>query len=180
MSFSRRIKLSLLISSFLFVAVCNFSTPQPQSNPQAQSPSAQSKEIELSFQSIERDEGGGWGYPDDTETLIVVTAPEDISKLSSFISNEALQALENIDFNERVIVGVFRGIQGKGPYEVIVNKITRQNDIISVYVTFVEPDKIFAETVTSAYEIVAIEKPEQMDVDSLTFDLVINWEKASS
>jgi len=121
-----------------------------------------SHEIELAFETIEQREWGGTGqaYENHNPGLIVITQQQEIASLDEWITNDARNQLQTLDYDTYFALAAFQGWKPSTGYSVQINRITRQDDTINIYALFREPtpEEEKADEVTSPYHLVQVQK----------------------
>lgn len=113
-------------------------------------------ETELMFETIEKRDYSKQSMPPG-ERIIVVNSQQDISLLIPFVSDDAINHLEQFDYEKSFAVGVFRGSKATSGYRVEIQRVVQRNDQITVYAQFMEPGRAAVnDEVTSPYQLVKI------------------------
>lgn len=71
--------------------------------------------------------------------LVMVSSPEELVKIRDLVSKDVYTTLEQIDFQQDHIVGLFRGLQPTYSNDVVIERVTRRADAWVVYAEFGEP-----------------------------------------
>ena len=132
-----------LTLSLLYLAAC-----QPQ-------------EVDLPFETIERAGSGGTGeyYRGEQPKLVVITeAGKADVQLEGLVSQNALDQLAELDFQQYFAIAVFRRCQPSSGYDTIIERVARRGDKIVVYAQFWEPSPWYEVTgeVTSPYHLIKV------------------------
>ncbi len=123
-------------------------------------------EVDVPFVTIALTEGvmnipydESWSKP---RLLLLLTSPEQISQIESWVSPQTLAALQQVDFEHHAVVALFRGRQGSTNYQTIIERITRRDDHLIVYAQFWEPNSKMASgaAITAPYHLVRIDKQQ--------------------
>ncbi len=125
--------------------------------------------IEVPFETIEQEDNysGGMGYPDLEPRAILVTTPEEIGLVQGFISRAALEQLNALDFQQHVVIAVFRGRQANSGFPTIIERITRHDDQATVYAQFWEMRGYgHTDLVTSPYHVVKVRRDAGINQDT--------------
>ena len=116
--------------------------------------------VELLFETVERAEISGTGddYPGKTPNLMVITRAEDVIALGNTVSPSAQDELSKLDYNIYFVLVVFQGIKGTNMYGVDIQRVTRDENRITVFAHFTErdPEMAAADVITSPYHIVKV------------------------
>ncbi len=135
------------------------------------------KEITLPFETIEQNETAGTGitYEDRESSLMVISSPEEAMTLSTWISDNAKEKLQEIDYTQQFVLAVFQGWKPTLGYSVEISRVTQLGDTVNVYVQFHEPgpDVQKADLVTSPYHLVQLQRLESTG-RGITFNLLAN------
>lgn len=132
----------------------------------------QPKEINLPFETIERQELSG--YRDKEPALMVITKPEEIIRLDTLVSREIQLQLQALDYDAYLVAVVFQGRKPTTRYGVQIERVTRQGDEITVVAQFSEPkpDEEKGPLETSPYHLVQVQKTGTWG-QPITFNLVV-------
>ncbi len=135
------------------------------------------EETTLAFETLEQEEWAGTENPYESRepSLIVVSLPEEIDKLSGFVSEESQAELQALDYANHFALLVLQGWKPTTGYKVNVVRVTRLKDAVNVYADFIEPkpDEEKGDMVTAPYHLIQIPKMESWGKD-ITFTLVVS------
>lgn len=127
------------------------------------------KEVDLSFETIERSERGEGKelYSIPEPKLVVVAAPGEISALADNVSPDALVHLQNLDFDQYFAIAVFQGWRSELPTPqsgVEVQRIGRKESTITLYAQFYEPIEGYERKpiVISPYHLVKVQRGKEV------------------
>lgn len=128
------------------------------------------KEVDLSFETIERSDSAGTGeyYEEEDPQLVVVTKTEEVDdRLGNTVSFDAQTQLESLDYDLWFAIAVFQGWRPHIPTPqsgVKIPRISREENTITVYAQFYEPVQGYEmhPEVNSPYHLVKIQKGENM------------------
>jgi hypothetical protein len=120
-------------------------------------------ETELSFETIEPADRYGnlmEAYEGQEPLVVLITRPQEIDRLEGLIRHETLDQLAEVDFGRYFVVAVLRGYMLTSGHPVIVERVTRQDDRLVIYVQFWEtaPYYAVAESVTTPYHLIKVER----------------------
>ena len=118
------------------------------------------RETVLSFETIERSDYSDYSVQEPR--VILVTNQGDATQLTGLISQETLDLLAELDFQQYFAIAVFRGTQATSGYDVIVDRVARRGDKIVIRAQFWEPSphwEILNE-VTSPYHLVRVRRDD--------------------
>jgi len=129
------------------------------------------RETELSFETIERSDYGDYSVREPR--VVLVMTRQEVDQLEGLISQAALDQLAELDFQQYFAIAVFRGLQSSSGYDVIIERLVRRNDAITVYAQFWEPSPYWEvlDIETSPYHLVKVHKDG--DVVSQEIELVL-------
>jgi hypothetical protein len=142
--------------------------------------------IELIFVSrISDDWGRGeqkyGSFDDRAPAIFAITRPEEINLVSTWLNQEAYTVLEDLDYISNVGVVVFQGYKPSSGYGIRIERVTRDNDIINVYASVIEPepDIEVLDIITSPYQLVEIGKDSDWEEIS-AFNLIVEGKIVAS
>ena len=118
----------------------------------------QPKEINLPFETIERQELSG--YRDKEPALIVIAKPEEIASLDALVSHEIQSRLQTLDYDAQLVVVIFQGWKPTTRYGAQIDRVTRRDSEVTVYAEFSEPksNEPTGDLATSPYHMVRVQK----------------------
>jgi len=128
------------------------------------------QEIELSFDMIEQENNLGivtqWGGTEPE--LLIIASAQDIEEAKPFVTDEALAALQQLDYTTHFAVLTLRGLQTSSHEGFKVEQIGRQGNEIHLYAQpgANGPDAVM----TSPYHLIKVKKEGQW-AGSFTFAL---------
>ncbi len=128
--------------------------------------------VDVPFETIEQDPnniGSTLAYPDGESRAILVTMPEEISQIEKFVSQAALEQLDALDFQQYVVIAVFRGRKANGGYPTIIERITLYDDQATIYAQFWNPSKegpLVIALETSPYHVVKVRRDAGINQDT--------------
>jgi len=137
------------------------------------------KQIDLPFETIEMAEipGTGYEYPGKERALVIVTKREDVALLGDNVSKQSLSIIDSVNFSDYFVITVFQGIKGTTSYGVEIQRIFKQENVITIYAHFTERDPSVSAgaLMTSPYHIVKI--PRQGLIGQIDFVLSADGEE---
>jgi hypothetical protein len=130
-------------------------------------PGCQAQETELEFETIEKRDWFG-SYEDhrviSDPRLIFIDGEEDIAQLEKLVSPEALDELDQLDFQQYFAIGLFRDLQPSCGYDTLIERVTWRGDKIFVYGQFWDPNNQMVECaeVKAPYHLVRVQKDAEI------------------
>jgi hypothetical protein len=88
--------------------------------------------VELAFETVANEGSGSNVYNDHEPDLFVVTALEELEPLSHFVSHDARERLQLVDYDTYMVVAAFQGWRPDTGYGIEIEKVVRQGDTVSV------------------------------------------------
>ena len=132
------------------------------------------KGVEMPFETIDKGMGAGKRerYESKEPGLVIIASLRDFALLEDDVPRLA-QKLKDIDYDHFCVVAVFQGHKPTGAYEVEIQRIRRQDDVVTIYARFATPEPGQERTLveTSPYHLVKIRKGEDMRGQ---FEFVLN------
>jgi hypothetical protein len=124
------------------------------------------KEIELTFETIERSDLGSYSIREPC--LILITAPQEIDQVEGLITQEALDRLAELDFGQYFAIAVFRGRQATSGYDTMIERVARRGDKIVVYAQFWGPSPHYGvqNEATSPYHLIKVRRDDGVDQET--------------
>lgn len=137
----------------------------------------QSKEVDLSFETVEQRDASGTGqvYQDRQPGLIVITTPEEAASLDALVTPEAQARLQSLDYDAYFASVVFQGRKSTTGYGIAVERITRFENKVTIRAQSLEP-KPNAEKApeeTSPYHVIQVQKSGTWG-QPISFDLIVD------
>lgn len=132
------------------------------------------QETELSFETMEQDNGydsSRQQWEEREPKLLIIASAQDIETARPFVTDEALTALQKMDFTSQFAVLAFRGLQGSSHSGFKVEQIIRRGNEIVLYAK--PGTEGSAAVVSSPYHLIEVKKEGKWDADfafSLYFD----------
>ncbi|MEJ2211400.1 MAG: protease complex subunit PrcB family protein [Anaerolineae bacterium] len=119
-------------------------------------------QVSLSFETIEQKErtGTSEGYEAKEPFLVIVAQPHDLAGLDDWISKDASAQLQELDFDAYFGLAAFLGRKGTSGYGIQIERITRLDDQVEVFVKIREPQpkEKKNDVETSPYHLVQVHK----------------------
>ena len=133
------------------------------------------QETSLPFETIERKDWVSTGqvYKAREPGVIVIARPEDVTSLNNWVTEDAKAQLQTLDYTTYFALAVFQGWKGTDGYSIQIERITRQEDNVTILVLLQEPrpDERKNDIVTSPYHLVQVQKVGVWD-RNITFTVV--------
>jgi len=131
----------------------------------------------LSFETIEAEDEmapSGQHYGEQYPAIAVVATPGEITSLDNWVSSDALERLENLDYESQFVIAVFQGKKPTNQYGVEIEEVLREQDRVIIEARFRErqPDLEAADEITSPYHLVQVQKQGDWKRD-IVFDLIV-------
>jgi hypothetical protein len=130
-------------------------------------PACRPQEQDLPFETIEQTYSSGTGryYENREPAMMIVSAPQEAEQVFNFITPDAAERLNRINYDSYFAIAVFQGMKPSGGYGVNITRISSRNHRITVEVNFQEPAPGFERTqiITSPYHLVQVEKPAELE-----------------
>lgn len=115
---------------------------------------------ELSFETIVRSDYGSCSVREPL--AILVTTRQEIDRLEGLIERGVPNQLVQLDFEQYFAIAVFRGTQATSGYDTIIERVTRRDNKIVVYVQFWDQTVYYPvrSEVTSPYHLIKVRKDD--------------------
>jgi hypothetical protein len=117
----------------------------------------------LSFETIGLEDYGLDVDSEDTSTkLFLLMEPADIAPVEKLITPQDWQTLQQLDFEEYVVIGLFRGARPSSNYDTVITRLRRYyQELLIVEAKFYIPvlQSSFA-VVTSPYHLIKVSKTQ--------------------
>lgn len=172
--------LLLLILVFMFgVNACqspktNLPFKATEQNTDTETPCPPQETI-LPFETIEQKLKADMGPPYEGREpgLMVIARPEKVANLDDWVTKDAKTQLQTLDYGAYFALIVFQGWKGTNGYSIQIERITRQEKKVTVFVWLQEPqpDMKKNDTVTSPYHLVQVQKMDTW-ARNVTFNMV--------
>lgn len=97
---------------------------------------------------------------EDQSRLSIISRQEDIDMIANWIRPDHLALVQNVDYNESLVVIIFSGYRGQTGYGIDVHQIVKNGNVVTLSVSFTEPPEgePRGQIITSPYLIVEIQK----------------------
>ncbi|MCB0061548.1 MAG: protease complex subunit PrcB family protein [Caldilineaceae bacterium] len=111
----------------------------------------------IPFRTIAREEWGS-GYDSFDPQIFLITSAEEVAMIAPYISADHLAEVQQINFAQDAVLGLFRGIQPASNHKVVIERITLLESTVTVHVQFwiPAPNQASAEVHTSPYYLVKV------------------------
>jgi len=105
---------------------------------------------------------------EDRPRLSVITHQEEIGSVKAWIRDEHLPLIQNVDYNQFIVLIIFSGYRYENEQGIEINKIAKNGNEVTLLVSFTEPAEGVArgQIITSPYLILEIYRsdlPENPD-----------------
>jgi hypothetical protein len=156
----------LLVVTALLLAGCQLSPVMPS----VATPSTNG-EVEIPFETVALNEGGAnidAHAMREGSRLLLLTSSEQLAGIQDQVNPETWADLQQTDFQQYVVVALFRGLKPSTNYQTVIERIARQGNRLIVYAQFWEPNPAYASAAaeTSPYHLVKIDR-RQVPVSSV-------------
>lgn len=124
------------------------------------------QEDKLQFESLAKGESS---YPGEDPLLFVVTSYDDTAGFTPYIDSGIQNVLEQIDYQQYVVICVFLGWKGKG-CAIEIKELIRKEEAIVLLTVFQEPE--LGETLpgyASPFHLIKVSKSEIKLVGKVSF-----------
>lgn len=160
-------KSSLKLSLFLLLVIFTANSCVPKS-----------KEINLTFDTIEQTDWSGTIHPYDSKDpgFTIISSLDEIECIKELVSESTYIKLNKLNFEENFIIIVFQGEKISSGYSVNITQVIRSDTIINVYALFIEPKPNDAKNdeITSPYQVIKVMKESENWGDEFIFNLVVD------
>ena len=125
------------------------------------SPTLQPGEVEVPFETIALSEGGGVVKKPERDVgpqLRLLTTPDEVYELQGRIADEDFAKLQQVDYQQYVIIALLRGRKPTLNYQTIIERITQQGNNLVVHAQLWEPNPVYGagEGVTAPYHLIKV------------------------
>jgi hypothetical protein len=170
--------LGLLLVATLYVVFLNSRLPEtsplPTTSPAPTAPQAPTATI-LAFVVLHTADYGESGqlYRQPEPKLMVITRPEDLIELDDTVWHTAQQKLRELDYSKYFAIAMFQGRQRDDHYGVEIRQVAQEGRAIFIEAQFYvpTPGQELHAIVTSPYQVIAVEKPQDAGRD---FEFIVN------
>lgn len=155
-----RLACTLALLMVLLLAACQLPVTTPVPVP---TPTLAPNEADVPFETIVQDQYGAQSGTDLAVggRLMWLTEPQQLDTIREYVTPDALEKVQQVDFSRYDVVALFRGDRGSSDWQTMINRITRRDNHLIVHALLYEPNPHFGATqgYTSPYHIVKIVKP---------------------
>lgn len=122
----------------------------------------------MPFETIEQGDYSE-GYDSLKPQMVFVISQQQVDLLEGLISQEALEKLAKLDFQQSFAIAVFRGRKPSGGYTTIIERVARQGDKIVVYAQFWEPSPYYEvqQEATSPYHLIRVQRDGYVSLETM-------------
>ncbi len=101
-------------------------------------------------------------YEGKEPKLVVISNVKEIAALGNTVSPDAEAALRQLDFGEYFAIAAYQGLKPWANYSVEIRQIMYQDNVVTIYVHFVEPQpgQALNPAEVSPYHLVKVQKEE--------------------
>lgn len=122
------------------------------------------KEIQLPFDTIERNDNlsAEEGYSGQEPRVIFITTRQAIDRLKGLVTQETIDRLAELNFQQYFVLAVFRGRQATFGYDTIIERVARRGNKIVIYAQFWEPSPYYVVQAaeTSPYHVIKVRRDD--------------------
>jgi hypothetical protein len=131
----------------------------------------------IQFETIEHEESSGAGhdYPGKDIHLVVISSHGEVSDLDSWVSQDAQDTLEELDYSTSYALAVFQGLKPTNRYDIEITRVTRTDNTIHLETRIQNRDLELeaADVQTSPYHLISISKTGTWNED-FNFNVIQN------
>jgi len=135
------------------------------------------RETELPIKTIGRYPFGQNGglYMDREPTLVAITQAFEVAMLDDWIFEDPQEQLLKLDYDAYFAIVVFQGLKPGGGFGVQIDKVTRNENVVTAFAQFAEPAPGMETTAAeeSPYHVVRVNKAGSWSQD-ITINLVVD------
>ena len=94
--------------------------------------------------------------------MLLLTSPNQLVRFQDQVNPETRTDLQQVDFQQYAVVALLRGRKPSTNSQTVIERITRQDDRLTVYAQFWEPNPAYASAAaeTSPYHLVKIDSAQ--------------------
>jgi hypothetical protein len=157
--------------TFILAFLCPLLLAFAACEPSQPSPPRVDIDRQVTFQTIEAVEdleiGEDRAYPLQAAALFAIWEGDQIARVEQWITEEALEQLNALDFTQYAAIVVFQGLKGSNGYNVVIEQIgVRDNTLVVVAQFWQNPPLAPSGAVmTSPYHLVRIVKDNQLSTE---------------
>jgi hypothetical protein len=129
-------------------------------------------ESKLFFKTIEQKDWAGIESYDAREPgIIIISQAEEVENAKGLITEEALQALHEINYDLYFAIIVFQGWKPFLGYSIQINRINRVGNVVNIYSQFHEPKPDMEKNllVSSPYHLVKLKKTGDWGGETISY-----------
>lgn len=123
-------------------------------------------ENSLEFETVVLD---GCKLEKDEVELLFLTSSEQIASIQDQVSSATLQQLQNINFDEDVVIALLRGLKPSNNYQTVIERIVQQDHQLIIHAQFWEPNPQWESTTaeTSPCHLVKVARRHILDLSQV-------------
>ena len=130
----------------------------------------------LAFETVALNESGtniDVNHMRDEIQLLLLLSSDDITFIQDQVNPETLLQLHNINFNEYVVIALFRGRKPSDNYQTMIERIFQKEDELAIQAQFWEPNPqwMSADAITSPYHLVKVARRHIPDLSKVKLTL---------
>jgi hypothetical protein len=97
---------------------------------------------------------------EDRPRLSVITSQEEIGSVEKWLRPEHLPLIQNVDYNESLVLIIFSGYRGENKQGIVINQIVKNGNVVTLSVSFTTPaeGEVRNPLITSPYLILEIQR----------------------
>lgn len=101
--------------------------------------------------------------------LFLITTREEIAIIEDQVNQATQQQLQNIDFNEYIVLALLRGLKPSNNYQTLIEHIVQQEHRLTIYAQFWEPSPYWSSTSaeTSPCHLVKVARQDILDLSQV-------------
>lgn len=122
-------------------------------------PPLQPGEVNVPFETMAQDQWGVDHDPSHREPkLFLLATKEELPQVKDLVDQKVMRQLEQVDFQQYMIVALFRGTKPSSNYQTTITRLTQKDNELIVYAQFWEPNTAYASATayTSPYHIIKL------------------------
>jgi PrcB C-terminal len=124
----------------------------------------------LEFETVVLD---GCGLEKDEVELLFLTSSADIASIQNQVSPVTLQQLQNVNFDEDVVIVLLRGLKPSNNYQTVIDRIVQQNHQLIIYAQFWEPNPQWESTTAETSPCHLVKVARQLIADLSQVELTL-------
>lgn len=101
--------------------------------------------------------------------IFLITSSEETAAVEAQVNQATWQQLQNIDFNEYVVLALLRGLKPSNNYQTLIDRIVQQAHRLTIYAQFWEPSPQWESTTaeTSPCHLVKVARQSILDLSEV-------------